>query len=259
MTSNLISSAVEPSARLLSIASFCVGDEPTRIVPLFSLPAPLPLIMVEAGGVNVGPFHAGAPTVVPLWVACFLRRKNLCRLEIPIWLSVENLSLVLEEERSPEKGNSLSDRLPRCYMEMARKILGACGAYGNTQDCEVDSSQQLIMLLQDIESVRCDKLRRNIHTLSKQDLATPKEAPLIDARHIGNAERITLTPFIQSCFRMHRNISGLPSYSPGDNVNSVTNPSSSPYTKTTVQSTSIGEEKTEKVQGLQEEEEADGA
>jgi len=37
------------------------------------------------------------------------------------------------------------------------------------------------MLLQDIESIRCDKLRRNIHTLSKQDLATSKEAPLIDA------------------------------------------------------------------------------
>lgn len=232
MTSTIISSAVEPTARLLSIASFTVGDEPIRIVPLFSIPTPLPTIMAEAGGMNLGPFHAGAPTVVPLWVACFLRRKNLCRLEIPIWLSVENLSLVLEEERSPEKGNSLSNRLPRCYMEMARKILGACGAYGNTQDCEVDSSQQLLMLLQDIESVRCDKLRRNIHTLSKQDLVTPKEAPLIDARYIGNAERITLTPFLQSCFRMHRNISCLPSYIPDGSRTNITTSSPSPSRST---------------------------
>jgi GINS complex subunit 2 len=242
MTSTIISSAVEPTARLLSIASFSVGDEPIRIVPLFSIKAPLPTIVAEAGGLTLGPFHAGAPTVVPLWVACFLRRKNLCRLEIPIWLSVENLSLVLEEERSPERGNSLSNRLPRCYMEMARKILGACGAYGNTQDCEVDSSQQLMMLLQDIESVRCDKLRRNIHTLSKQDLATPKEAPLIDARHIGNAERITLTPFLQSCFRMHRNISGLPSYIPDGTRKNTTASLSSPNRAATFPSKSIEEQ-----------------
>ena len=259
MSSNLISSAMEPSVRLLSIASFSVGDEPTGIVPSFTLPAPLPLIMVEAdGGSNIGPFHAGAPTVVPLWVACFLRRKNLCRIEIPSWLSVENLTLVLQEERAPERGNSLSNRLPRCYMEMARKILGVCGAYGNNQDCEVDSSQELLMLLQDIESIRCDKLRRNIHTLSKQDLATPKEAPLIDARHIGNAERITLTPFIQSCFRMHRNISGLPSYSPDDSTsNPERNISSAASTRATTYSRTQSEADAGQAKGLINEETVD--
>lgn len=63
------------------------------IIPNFSF-EPLHLI---AG--TVGPFRAGIPHHVPLWIAMHLRKQQKCRIVTPEWMEVEFLEDLKEEEK----------------------------------------------------------------------------------------------------------------------------------------------------------------
>lgn len=49
---------------------------------------------------DVGPFRAGLPIVVPLWLALNLKQRNKCRILTPEWMDVDKLEEKKEEEKN---------------------------------------------------------------------------------------------------------------------------------------------------------------
>ena len=211
-----------PPARLHAHSAYLAGDVPVAVVPSFRLDEPLGLI-----GRPVGPFRPGVATDgVPLWLACTLRRRNLCRLVPPSWLDVGVLRDVLAHERDPDRGG-FSDLLPFRHAEIARAILGAvaggsggggggggagggAGGGGGRGEVEVPDLDQVRLLLEDVATVRMDKIRRNVHTLSAQSMAVDggEGLPVIDVTGIGSMEMHAVMPFVAEAFRTHRTLTG---------------------------------------------------
>lgn len=48
---------------------------------------------------SVGPFRAGLPVHIPLWLAVHLRRQRKCRIVPPQWMDVDTLEEIKEEEK----------------------------------------------------------------------------------------------------------------------------------------------------------------
>lgn len=46
-----------------------------------------------------GPFRAGLPMNVPLWLAVMLKQKQKCRIVPPDWMDIEVLENIKEEEK----------------------------------------------------------------------------------------------------------------------------------------------------------------
>lgn len=49
---------------------------------------------------DIGPFRAGIPVSVPIWVALNLRRNQKCVIVPPNWMDVQALEDKLEEEKN---------------------------------------------------------------------------------------------------------------------------------------------------------------
>lgn len=137
--------------------------------------------MISTGHtIKVGPFVAGMPASVPLWVAKTLKRRNFAEIELPDWLSVNVLTSVLAEER---ESSLLSRRLPFYYYEIARAL--DCCLSENTSSVDVGGGmisgngggggKAVKLVLQDVISVRSDKLRKHFHELSEMTLVNLPE------------------------------------------------------------------------------------
>jgi hypothetical protein len=70
----------------LQYSSFHANDTLITIVPSFSSDVPLPLLSSQHM-VSVGPFVAGMPCQVPLWMAKVLQQRQLAQIQLPDWLS----------------------------------------------------------------------------------------------------------------------------------------------------------------------------
>lgn len=182
------------------------------IVPSFGFSGSFPLLSSTQKAM-VGPFTAGMPSDVPLWVAKALHRRNFCQIELPEWLSVEVLRSILEEE----KGSVLlSKRLPFHYYEIAR-ALDTC-----LLDAKNPTGRATKVVLQDLVAIRSDKLRMHFHELSRSDLVhppagydevdedgnyaslsgdkQPSELPMISVTGICSYELNKVGPFLQRAF-----------------------------------------------------------
>jgi hypothetical protein len=126
-------------------------------------------------------------------------------------MDVEVLKEVLRFERDPRE-ESFSSSLPFRHAEIAREILAACRAGGD----ELPDADKIQLLLEDISTVRMDKIRRNVHTLSSQLLSQPtKEQPIIVVTGMGSLEMHAVKSFVTDSFRLHRELTGKGSgYSP---------------------------------------------
>jgi hypothetical protein len=127
------------------------------VVPSFHYGAPLHLISSPHKGV-AGPFVAGMPTDVPLWIAKTLHQRNLAQIHLPDWLSTTTVTETLHEER---ESNMLTSTLPYYYYEIARAL----------NFCTPKPTQ---IVLQDLTTLRCDKLRQHFHELSRNELTQPR-------------------------------------------------------------------------------------
>lgn len=74
---------------------FLAEKTPIEIIPNFNHQGAIHLI---SG--NVGPFRAGLPAVVPLWLAVNLKQRNKCRILSPDWMDVEKLEETKEQEKN---------------------------------------------------------------------------------------------------------------------------------------------------------------
>ena len=186
-----------------ALSMFCANDETwVEIVPLFGLGEPFALL----NGQQIGPWEAGMPTKVPLWLARHLQSKSLGKIAASSsssssnkWMEVESLKQILAYEKSHEQlwRNDTSSRtdhdndeedesptfrgqptatrrpyLPERYWELSQCYSTA------------DNAAAVSLLLHDLWQVRLDKLRRQFQVLyGKTD---PLQA--IDVTGIGTAE-----------------------------------------------------------------------
>lgn len=48
---------------------------------------------------DIGPFRAGLPVLIPLWMAVELKQQKRCKIQPPEWMDVEKLENLREEEK----------------------------------------------------------------------------------------------------------------------------------------------------------------
>ncbi len=123
---------------------FLAESLPVTVVPNFS-EGTMYLLCGE-----VGPFRAGMPLRVPLWLAVSLRSRGRCRLPRPDFLSPDRL----EEVREAEKASPFFSPLPSEHLFAAAQLLLDVGA----RDMGADADR-IRTLLKDIWDVRQAKLR----------------------------------------------------------------------------------------------------
>lgn len=74
---------------------FIAERQTVSIIPKFTSNNILHLISGD-----IGPFRAGLPIVVPVWIAVNLRQRQKCRIIAPDWMCVETLLEKKEEEKN---------------------------------------------------------------------------------------------------------------------------------------------------------------
>ncbi|XP_028168018.1 probable DNA replication complex GINS protein PSF2 [Ostrinia furnacalis] len=104
-----------------------------------------------------GPFRAGLPLNVPLWLAIMLKQKQKCRIVPPEWMELDALENIKEEE----KRSRFFTKMPNeHYMVEAKLILGVAAE-------DIPNSSEIKTVIKDIWDIRMSKLRTSMDALMK--------------------------------------------------------------------------------------------
>ncbi|XP_046965013.1 probable DNA replication complex GINS protein PSF2 [Vanessa cardui] len=104
-----------------------------------------------------GPFRAGLPMNVPLWLAVMLKQKQKCRMVPPDWMDIEVLETIKEEE----KISRFFTKMPHeHYMVEAKLILGVAAE-------DIPRAAEIKTIIKDIWDIRMSKLRTSMDALMK--------------------------------------------------------------------------------------------
>ncbi|CAB3371046.1 DNA replication complex GINS protein PSF2 [Cloeon dipterum] len=104
---------------------------------------------------DFGPFKAGLPAEVPLWLAINLRQRRKCRIMPPIWLNVKTL----EEIKERETQEKLFTKMPsEHFMEVAQLLLTAASE-------DIPQAGEIKVVLKDIWDSRQAKTRASCSLL----------------------------------------------------------------------------------------------
>lgn len=180
-----MSSSMSPFDFPLNLSSkqiqYFAEDEPIVIEPKFDMPK---LYFISG---EYGPFKAGSPTSVPLWLAITLKKRRKCSIQSPQWLNIENLREISSKEREKESG---FQNLPFHAREIAHLLLE------NAEDDVMSkmpgvSPDVLKAILEDLWTQRNNKLRNGMIRLSKADTFVSVELTNIIALEIN-----TIRPFL---------------------------------------------------------------
>ena len=125
-----------------SQCEFLAENELINILPNFNQPS-LQLICGE-----VGPFEAGVPVIVPVWLAVHMKKRHKCSIIPPEWLNVDELKrlIVAENERTT------FGPIPKGFFEISRIIISSA------KD-DVEQIEQLKTLIKDLWDKRDAKMR----------------------------------------------------------------------------------------------------
>ncbi|KAI9223885.1 hypothetical protein BC828DRAFT_374838 [Blastocladiella britannica] len=134
-------SAIPPTLSPAEV-EFLAENELVVIEPLQKLP------VVSFLGNDIGPFVPPRPATVPLWAALLLKKRGLCKLKAPSWMTLESLQALVALERK-EEGFS---PMPFHYLEVAKLIFTA--AKGDIPDAPAIQA-----LIQDLREARRAKTR----------------------------------------------------------------------------------------------------
>ncbi|XP_022225750.1 probable DNA replication complex GINS protein PSF2 [Drosophila obscura] len=106
---------------------------------------------------SVGPFRAGFPVFVPLWMATHLRKQQKCRIVPPEWMDMDTLEDIKEEE----KRSKFFTKMPsEHYMVVAQLVM-------STAPDDVPRCEELRTVIKDIFDIRESKLRTSIDAFIK--------------------------------------------------------------------------------------------
>lgn len=96
---------------------FIAGQEEVEVIPRF-----------DSGNIwlitgDMGPFKAGIPCKVPLWLALHLRAQNKCKVKPPEWMN----KLYLEQLKNGEIASALFTKMPTDhYMPITKMMFAIC-------------------------------------------------------------------------------------------------------------------------------------
>ncbi|PIO71618.1 partner of SLD five, PSF2 [Teladorsagia circumcincta] len=138
---------------------FLAEDELIQIIPRRNEP----VLHLVCG--DVGPFEAGVPVKVPLWLAVDLRRKQHCEIVPPYWFCLDELKRLVATEGETA---GLS-RLPPFIFEVSHILIRAAKE-------DIVDGDQIKVLIQDLWDKREAKLRTSsLKLLSQKEMSTSKQ------------------------------------------------------------------------------------
>ncbi|XP_022744766.1 DNA replication complex GINS protein PSF2-like [Durio zibethinus] len=105
---------------------------------------------------DFGPFLPQIATQVPLWLAVALKKRGKCAIRPPQWMSVENLTWVLEGERD---SRGAFQALPFHYVEISRLL------FDHSRD-DIPDMYMVRSLIEDIRDVRIHKVETSSEKFS---------------------------------------------------------------------------------------------
>ncbi|KAL3269200.1 hypothetical protein HHI36_008282 [Cryptolaemus montrouzieri] len=107
---------------------------------------------------DIGPFRAGLPVKVPMWVAVNLKQQQTCKIQQPDWMDID----FLEELRETEKNTQTFTKMPNeHYMALTKSIL-------NCASDDLIRANEIRTLVKDIWDIRMSKLRSSVDLLIKE-------------------------------------------------------------------------------------------
>ncbi|KAM7265093.1 hypothetical protein ACFE04_002776 [Oxalis oulophora] len=177
---------------------FIAEDELIEIVPNMRMD---PLNFLSG---DFGPFLPQIPTNVPLWLAVALKKRGKCSIRPPQWMSIDNLTRILEAERDSQK----FQELPFHYIEISRLL------FDNARD-DITDMYMVRSLIEDIRDVRLHKVETNLEKFSG--------ASAVKMNHLSAMEVNLVRPFVGralQAFYKHDN----PEVMPDTDTNSDTRP-----------------------------------
>ncbi|XP_012144613.1 DNA replication complex GINS protein PSF2-like protein [Megachile rotundata] len=123
------------------------------IVPNFSFD----MIYLISG--TVGPFRAGLPVKVPIWLAVNLKQQQKCRILAQDWMDVNSLN----EAKEDEKLSKLFTKMPsNHYIDEAQLLL-------NVASDDIPDSDAIRTAIKDIWDIRMSKLRTSVDAFLKSE------------------------------------------------------------------------------------------
>jgi GINS complex subunit 2 len=133
-----------------------------------------------------GPLTGGFPAVVPLWLAITLRKRGMCTIIIPDWMTIAALEQRVIEERTQ---GTLSV-LPFHYMEIAQLLLN------NAQE-DITSPDKIAVLLQDIENIRMDRIKLGVMGVA-ESINNNRAVVFANLNNASSMEILTMKRFFLS-------------------------------------------------------------
>jgi len=180
-----MASAMDPSE-----VEFLAEREMVKIVPNFTQDQ----IFLISG--NIGPFSAGMPVSVPLWLAINLKQRQKCRILPPEWMDTE----ILKEKKQEEADSRFFMEMPNpFYMEITQLLLQHA-----TDD--IPRADEVRTLIKDIWDLRIAKLRSSVDIFVKSELPQAK-LNFLTIMEI-NTVRQFLTQALNHMHQLRTNISG---------------------------------------------------
>lgn len=122
-----------------------------EVVPNFNKPK----IDLVCG--TVGPFRAGIPVLVPLWLAVNLKGRQKCKLVAPSWMNLEYLENLKKDEQDSPK----FCKVPSEYYIIEAQIFLRIGVE------DISQRDALRTVIKDIWDIRLAKLRTSVDTFIK--------------------------------------------------------------------------------------------
>ncbi|XP_012063772.1 PREDICTED: probable DNA replication complex GINS protein PSF2 [Atta cephalotes] len=108
---------------------------------------------------SVGPFRAGLPVRVPIWLAVCLKQKQKCRIVSQEWMDIEDLN----ERKEMEKMSKLFTEMPSShYMDESQILL-------NVANDDIPDADGIRIAVKDIWDIRMSKLRTSVDAFVKSE------------------------------------------------------------------------------------------
>ncbi|CAC5387347.1 DNA replication complex GINS protein PSF2-like [Mytilus californianus] len=147
-------------------------------------------------GGDVGPFNAGLPVKVPLWMAINLKQGQKCRIIPPDWMDTERL----QDKKQEETDSKFFTEMPSPHFMEITQLLLKCA----TDD--IPHADEIRTLVKDIWDLRIAKLRSSIDTFLKSD-ATHAKLNYLTLMELNTA-RPFLTKALDQMHLLRSNLSG---------------------------------------------------
>ena len=150
-----------------------------EIIPSFNKPS----LSLPIG--TFGPFKPNKIVKVPLWFAIKLNKENKCKIIPPSIYSISQLKNILDSEK--ENKSSFFCLIPN-FFEIINNLLNEC------PEC-FENSKKVSELIEDIASVRNEKINKIIENINENDLN-------VNLTNLNDKEIEKIRPLLNTIFKM---------------------------------------------------------